>query len=323
MWTMNMQKITMKQMYPNMLLGDGIMSDLSDLSVPWSEAVTSGDISTVFLDMGYFSHSGQKIIAPIIFDISENIENIEECNPITPLTTTQRTKIAGMLKVLFGRKWQRIWDLSNVSYNPINNYDMSEIETFDVDTSNTTRDSGTVTNVIDDETTNTGTVTNVIDDTETNTGTVRNVKDTDTSQTGTVQDVGSNSVDNGLYGFNSSVSVGSDNSYGSVTNTKTNNLAGTDDTTETRTDNLTRDTDTTETRTDNLTSNKDSTETETRNLTNTSTGTRDVERTLERAGNIGVTTTQKMVVDELEAWQWTFFQTVFEDIDSVCCLDIY
>lgn len=278
--------LTMNDMYPNMLLGDGIMSDLSDFSVPWAQAVTDGDISTTFLDMGYYSRSAHKFTSPIMNDVSEDTP---------PLNTSERTHIAGMLVTLFNRKWKRIWDLSNVEYNPINNYDMSETENIELG--------------IESESRNNGTVTNVIDDTTRETGTVTNVTDTDTTQTGTVSDSGSNSNADNLFGFNSSVAVGADTSSGTATNTRTNNLAGTDDTTETKTNNLTTD--------------KDITDTETRQLVNASDSTHTTERTLERAGNIGVTTTQKMVLDELEAWQWTFFQRVFEDIDSICCLDIY
>ena len=278
--------LTMNDMYPNMLLGDGIMSDLSDFSVPWAQAVTDGDISTTFLDMGYYSRSAKKFTSPIMNDVAEETP---------PLSSSERTHIAGILFTLFNRKWKRIWDLANVEYNPINNYDMSETENIELG--------------IESESRNNGTITNVIDDTTHETGTVTNVTDTDTTQTGTVSDNGSNSNADNLFGFNSSVAVGADTSSGTATNTRTNNLAGTDDTTETKTNNLTTD--------------KDITDTETRQLVNTNDSTHTTERTLERAGNIGVTTTQKMVLDELEAWQWTFFQRVFEDIDSICCLDIY
>ena len=278
--------VTMREMYPNMMLGDGIMSDLSDFSVPWKQAVTDGDISTTFLDMGYYSHSAQKFTSPIMNDVSEGTP---------PLSSMERTNVAGMLTTLFNRKWKRIWDLASVEYNPINNYDMSETESTELG--------------IESESRNSGTITNVVDDTTHETGTVTNVTDTDTSQTGTVSDSGSNSNADNLFGFNSSVAVGADTSSGTATNTRTNNLAGTDDTTETKTNNLTTD--------------KDITDTETRQLVTANDSTHTTERTLEKAGNIGVTTTQKMVMDELEAWQWTFFQSVFEDIDSICCLDIY
>ena len=284
--------ITMKQMYSNLILGNGILSDLSDFNVPWADDVTSGDISVTFLDMGYYTRSANKIVAPFIIDIA-GITN--PCETLTPLTTEQRTKIAGILYNIFHRKWDRIWNLSLVEYNPISNYDMTESETIGVD--------------IHDVRSNTGTVTNVVDDTLRETGTVTNVTDTDTSQTGTVSDSGTNSVDNGIFGFNSTTAVGSNSSDGTVNNTRTDNLHGTDDTTDTRTDNLTKD--------------RDISDTETRNIYDNLTADRDTQRSLSRSGNIGVTTSQQMVRDELEVWQWNFFQMVFEDIDSICCLEIY
>ena len=45
--------------------------------------------------------------------------------------------------------------------------------------------------------------------------------------------------------------------------------------------------------------------------------------TITRSGNIGVTTTQKMLSDERELWVWNFFDQVYKDIDSVLALPIY
>ena len=36
-----------------------------------------------------------------------------------------------------------------------------------------------------------------------------------------------------------------------------------------------------------------------------------------RGGNIGVTTTQKMISEERDSWLWNFYEQVFNDIDSV------
>lgn len=278
---MRKQKM-MREMYPNLIMGDGILSDLSDFSVPWRNA----DISTTFLDMGYYSRSAQKIAAPIVIDISDDSQ---------PLDTEQRTQLAGIVFTLFNRKWERFWNVLNVEYNPISNYDMTETESIEIDVSDTHQ--------------NTGTVTNVTDDVMRETGTVTNVSDNDSTQTGTVTDNGVNSVESGIFGFNSSDSVGANTSDGTVSNTRTDNLASTDDTTETRTDNLTKD--------------RDVSDTETRNLSDVLTGNRDTERTLTRSGNIGVTTSQQMIESELELWQWNFFKSVYEDIDSICCLDVY
>ena len=41
-------------------------------------------------------------------------------------------------------------------------------------------------------------------------------------------------------------------------------------------------------------------------------------------GNIGVTTSQKMISAEHELWLWNFFrEIVFPDLDKVCTLQVY
>lgn len=53
--------------------------------------------------------------------------------------------------------------------------------------------------------------------------------------------------------------------------------------------------------------------------TSTHTGT----ETLTRAGNIGVTTSQQMLESEFKVRQFDFYQSIFDDIDSVMALMIY
>lgn len=45
--------------------------------------------------------------------------------------------------------------------------------------------------------------------------------------------------------------------------------------------------------------------------------------TTTRSGNIGVTTTQAMLIAEREVWMWNFFDQVYKDIDSVLALPFY
>ena len=44
------------------------------------------------------------------------------------------------------------------------------------------------------------------------------------------------------------------------------------------------------------------------------------EETIHRAGNIGVTTTQKLIQEERDLWLWNFFDQVFNDIDRELAL---
>lgn len=47
------------------------------------------------------------------------------------------------------------------------------------------------------------------------------------------------------------------------------------------------------------------------------------DRTLTRAGNIGVTTSQQMIQSERELWIWDFFEQVYKDVDKVTTIPIY
>ena len=279
-----------------MMMGNGIMSDLSEFSVPWH------DVDYIpSLDLGYYSHSAQKLVSPVVFDVSGNIENLD--TGIIALTTEQRTAIAGMIFQIFNRKWTKLWSLYSLSYSPINNYYMDEAETVDRDITRSGSDTGTV------STANSGTVS----DSGTNTGTVTTVTDNDTTNTGTQSNSGSSDTENGIFGFNSSIAVGSDTTENTNSNTRTDNLASTEDETVTETRNLA----------DSNTRTLNTTDLETRNLSNSGTESDDVSRELHRSGSTGIYSPQQLINDEIELWQWNFYKQVFEDIDSILCLDIY
>lgn len=320
------QKLMMKNLYPQMISGDGLLSDISDYSVPWNSA----NIGST-LDFGYYLQSGQKLVSPFMKDIITSSDNV--------LTDNERTQIAGMLVVLFNRKWTKLWGVYQAEYNPINNYDMRESETIEVDTSNSGTNTGTIntsdTGTVSDSGTHTGTVSTdddtTITRTITDTGTKTTVTDKDITNTGTQSNSGSSDTEDGLYGFNSSVAVGSNTSENTNSNTRTDNLATTDDTTETETRNLShgeseiKDGTVAETRnlSDSNTKTLNTVELETQNLAHSDSGSSDTTRELTRVGNIGVTTTQQMIQSEIELWQWNYFKQVFDDIDSICCLSIY
>ena len=76
---------------------------------------------------------------------------------------------------------------------------------------------------------------------------------------------------------------------------------------------------------DNITDDSTITETgetkEVREKNNMNNSTED--RTLTRHGNIGVTTSQQMLKSEIQLWQWTFFNDVFKDIDTILTIQTY
>lgn len=60
-------------------------------------------------------------------------------------------------------------------------------------------------------------------------------------------------------------------------------------------------------------------ETETGTRTERETG----KRTLTRSGNVGVTTSQQMLESEIKLWEWSFYETVFKDVDTVLTVPKY
>lgn len=101
------------------------------------------------LDLDYFgNHSGRKATSPLIDILLEDYE-LEE------LDITLKSKLADIIFVKYGLKWNKLYDTLVAEYNPIENYSMTEEDKPDyinkitgkqnskikVDTSNT-RDSG-------------------------------------------------------------------------------------------------------------------------------------------------------------------------------------
>lgn len=107
-----------------------------------------------------------------------------------------------------------------------------------------------------------------------------------------------NEAENSVYGFQNAVGVPANSGIG---NTTTRTTGDSEHNIVSRTTGQTGDT------------------TETLDYTDTETGT----RTLERSGNIGVTTSQQMAQSEIELWKWNFYDDVMRDIDSILTLAVY
>lgn len=59
------------------------------------------------------------------------------------------------------------------------------------------------------------------------------------------------------------------------------------------------------------------------NSTTNSVGATEEEEEVHRSGNIGVTTTQKMIEEERRLWVWNYFDQIFSDIDKVLALSFH
>lgn len=311
-----MDEVTVKMMYPTMLSeGDGIFTDLQTQNVPWREH----DIANI-LNYGYYLNSAQKLVSPFVFDVKDFPNGVPDG---TPLTQAQRTIVAQTVYQMFIKKWDRLWDLYNIEYNPIHDYNLVENETIEGANEQTVGMTGTDRHDISRSETDGGTDSTTTTETIANTGTDTTVVDGETTDTGTVGVSETTNTERGIYGFNSSTDQGSDTEDVTHNSTETRNLAGTNDTTTTETKNLQTTDNTTESRTRNLTHSATNSDVQTRNLQDETSGSHNSTRELQKSGNIGFNKPQEMLTAELEFWQWNFFKSVFEDIDTVLTMCVY
>lgn len=262
---------------------DGIFEELSSMTMPWGN-----DPTPLTLDLLYEGRSADKIISPLV-------KNRLDTNG--KLTGGDKTLVALQIKAVFFDKWSHLWELMQIDYDPLSNYDMVE------DGTDQTKRTGTDTNLKTGSEDNSGAITR--------TGSERD--NGDTTRTGSESDsgTGANNAENrSIYGFNSNSAVPADTSTTSHDNTHTyTNVKDAVDTTHTY--NNVADTDSRKKTYNNVTD----------ALTHNTTD--DMKHHLTRSGNIGVTTSQQMAESEIQLRSWLFFENVMKDVDSLLTLAIY
>ena len=319
--------------------------------VPWAEDTT---ITGALLDFEYMmNQSGDKLISPAV---SKSLVN-------GVMSDNSFNNLCDSVFMMYGKRWARLWEILNLEFDPIQNYNMtekSETKYGKVDTNSGT-DTTLMTGTDTFSKSGTDTLQHTGTDTMQSTGTDTNAKTgndtltqtgTDTvakSGTDTLQHTG---TDNTAHTGNTSNQVSGFNSSGYTDNTK-DNINTSDNETKNLTDRTTYASSDAETK--NLTDKTTyaSTNTETKNLTDTETKnltdrttyassdaeTRNMsdalthghvvtasgkdETELTRSGNIGVTTSQMMAQSSLELWKWNFFYDIFRDVDNVFTIATY
>lgn len=173
--------------------------------------------NVVSLNMSYyFGHSGSKEITPLYENLLENYTQEEALE-----------YMANIVYVTYSKSWNKIYEALDAEYNPIHNYNMSEVE------------------------------------------------DSSSTSSSSTSSKGSSTENNNVYGFNSKESKPSETQESEATTTQDSNGTGS--------------------------------------------GT----RKMTRQGNIGVTTSQKMLREELEVRKTIFFDNIMNDVDKLLCLCIY
>lgn len=239
------------------------------------------------LSIKFMTDCGKRTISPFLemwYEVFEG--DIKDANNLNTIADT--------VLELYKDKWDKLYDINKIKYDPIHNYldEWSDSKDFDSDRLQT--DNLSRTDSIDSTTT--------LDRTRTDNLT-ENV-------TGSSSDSTTNSSTDGKWGFNVSSIEGSRPTDTTSSSSSTNSQ----DTRETL---------------NTGTQEVDSSESTNANNVRTNTGTvsnKDKEIT-ERdgihSGNIGNLTSQKQINEEIELWQWQFIDEVIKDLKSLLTLPIY
>lgn len=358
--------MTLNQTLPNWADGDGVFTQLNNLTTtPWGNSVSSFG-----LDIAYHGQrSGDKFVAPMVYNwLDDNAE----------LTDDGILKIVSGISSRYYQKWNHLWDVYISEYNPLNTYNLTEtiVESgqhtengTDTRTPNLTTE-----DVIDQESTNSTTRTPNLKTEKESVGEVKSESirtpnltttdildqdDTDSHTTSgsfvhgeTITTNGSNNstVNNSVYGFNSTDAAPASVQSTQSTNSSTDVHSGTDtnqsstsgtntrDSTTTRTETGTDKSEstgssestgtTTETGTDKTEGNGTLEGKNTRKETGTDTtqklssGTNSSNITRTREGNMYRSPSELLSFDR-DFWLTDYFSIVFADVDEFLTLAIY
>ena len=245
------------------------------------------------LDLLFFTSFGGRTVSPIVEYL---------CDGDT-MTTGELMQLSSSILAMYKQKWDKLKAVALLEYDPIHNFsdDMHEeitgTDDKTINNSGTQKHTGTQTN--EGEIDNTG----YQEDTGKKLNTGKQTNDGTLSRT----------LNDKIYGFNSSTSQGENDHITAETthNVREDDLA--ENTSNRREDHLKEEQ--SFTRTDDLTRTDALSEVTDDDYTRV--------REYQRTGNIGNITFQKMLKEEIELWQWSFIRQVLDDVKDFCSLSIY
>lgn len=259
-------------------LVDGIWKHI-DYEFPEEFSLTSSQLDTIFL-----SNWSQRLAAPVL----RVVHNDETT---TMLTQAELETLAGLINGMYKHRWDKLMDVALAEYDPIHNYydELTESTEYGEGVTHSKTAGGSSSN----------TRTDNLTDTKTDGRTI--------TETRNLQNSGTNSSENGIYGFNSSSAVGDTTSSGSNSNSETGTV------TTGHAGNITE--------TNTGTQSNSGTTSSTESGSDETTGTKS--RTYTKTGNIGNISTQKLLNEELELWQYNFVYEMMRDVINFVSLPTY
>lgn len=172
-------------------------------SAPWLDGMTPDVIlqvtSALTAELNY-NYLGQKHVSPLVLHLLGDDET---------LGADAYNKIAQVINTMYSQKWTKEWETLTYEYDPISNYDMTEVMTNDT----TIRQKGS---------------------TMTRTNNLTTQETPNTTETNTPQSL-TTTTSNTLYGFNSSAPVPSSGQTQVASGSASRTRTGTDTTTHTGT----------------------------------------------------------------------------------------
>lgn len=273
------------------------------------------DIDSSQLDILFLSNWSMRTAAPIM--------HVLHTEDGTQFTSEELENLAGIVNGMYKHKWDKLMAVAEIEYDPIHNYSDSMIET--IEYSEEVDGTKSVTGSHSD--TRTDNLTKTETDLRTYTDTY-NVTDTETDnktkqETRNLSNTGTNASEDGIFGFNSSTSVGDSDTSGSTSNLESGTI------TETRTGTETNVKTGTEGRTHGGTLTDQNTGTQTNAGSNSSSETSgndttgDKTREYTKTGNIGNISTQKLLNEEMDLWKYNFIYEMMHDVAKLITLPIY
>lgn len=247
--------------------------------------LTGTSLTTQMLSFLFYSKSANRWCSPFIDNFIEENDGEKE------ISEQNLQMIGSYVKGILQPNWDKFKAVTLEEYDPIHNFSSNTVETISDEKSNTRTDNLTRT----DNITRTDSFTN----------TNQRVEEIDTTEQVNKSD--NSSGESGIYGFNSDDSVGSDTNNSELTSDITTNKDGS----VTTTDN----------------GSNGGTSRNSGTVTNTGTqsdsGTFGRERETIQTGNIGNLSTQKLLREEIELWQWNFAEQIVTDVMRLLTLSIY
>lgn len=235
------------------------------------------------LDVLFMSNWSMRTAAPILDVLHDGSGHM--------LSDEELVTLAEIINGMFKHKWDKLMNAAIIEYDPIHNYHDHLVEEIEYGEEVDRTKSGSASN----SNTRTDNLVERMDD------------DREIEESRNLETSGSNSSESGIYGFNSSNSVGESDGSG----TNSNEESGT----------------VTTTHSGNMTTTNTGTQAESGSNTYSETGGDDTSGTRNREytkeGNIGNISTQKLLNEELELWKYNFIYEMMRDVANFVSLPIY